>query len=121
MLQDARSLEAYLPAEIVQVYRESFGMKRDLYQWQAECLNVNGVLRGRNLVFCAPTSAGKTIVYEVLALRRLLTTGKPFMLVLPTVVLCAQKVRVASKAIKPVLVHLKVSVEGKLQQPGYLW
>lgn len=58
---------------------------------QAECLCVPGVIQGRNLVFCAPTSAGKTIVYEILALRRLLTTGKPFMLVLPTVVLCAQK------------------------------
>jgi hypothetical protein len=51
-----------------------------------------GVLRGRNLVFAAPTSAGKTAVYEVLALRRLITTGRPFLLVLPTVALCAQKV-----------------------------
>ncbi len=59
---------------------------------QAECLMRPGVLRGRNLVFSAPTSAGKTIVYEVLALRRLITTQRPFMLVLPTVALCEQKV-----------------------------
>ncbi len=59
---------------------------------QAECLMRPGVLRGRNLVFSAPTSAGKTIVYEVLALRRLTTTQRPFMLVLPTVALCEQKV-----------------------------
>jgi hypothetical protein len=53
-----------------------------------------GVLKGSNLVFAAPTSAGKSVVYEILALRRLLTTGKPFMLVLPTVVLCQQKVSI---------------------------
>ncbi|KAJ9515568.1 hypothetical protein QJQ45_021670, partial [Haematococcus lacustris] len=90
--QAMRKLADYLPQEIVQVYQDEFGMKRDLYEWQAECLMTPGVLYGSNLVFCAPTSAGKTIVYEILALRRLLTTGKPFMLVLPTVVLCAQKV-----------------------------
>lgn len=37
-------------------------------------------------------SAGKTIVSEILAIRRLATTNKPFLLVLPTVVLCQQKV-----------------------------
>lgn len=60
---------------------------------QAECLLLPDVLLGANLVFGAPTSAGKTVVYEILALRRLITTGKPFMLVLPTVALCKQKVR----------------------------
>lgn len=60
---------------------------------QAECLMLDGVLSGKNLVFCAPTSAGKTLVYEILALRRMVQTRKPFMLVLPTVALCAQKVR----------------------------
>jgi hypothetical protein len=59
---------------------------------QAECLMQPGVLSGRNLVFAAPTSAGKTIVYEVLALRRLVITQRPFLLVLPTVALCVQKV-----------------------------
>jgi DNA polymerase theta len=49
-------------------------------------------------VFSAPTSAGKTIVYEILALRRLITTGKPFLLVLPTVMLCQQKVRMRNSA-----------------------
>lgn len=59
---------------------------------QGECLCQPGVLSGRSLVYCAPTSGGKSIVAEILALRRLLTTGKPFMLVLPFVALCAEKV-----------------------------
>ncbi|GFH17426.1 uncharacterized protein HaLaN_14063 [Haematococcus lacustris] len=102
-----RKLADYLPQEIVQVYQDEFGMKRDLYEWQAECLMTPGVLHGSNLVFCAPTSAGKTIVYEILALRRLLTTGKPFMLVLPTVVLCAQKAAALEKLLKPMKRQVK--------------
>ena len=38
---------------------------------QAEALNQPGVLSGRNLVFTAPTSAGKSAVAEILMLRRL--------------------------------------------------
>ena len=48
---------------------------------QAECLNQPGVLEGRNLVFCAPTSAGKSLVAEILMLRRLVATGRPALLV----------------------------------------
>ena len=62
-----------------------------LYGWQAECLCRAGVLAGRNLVYCAPTSGGKSLVAEILMLRRALVTGRPAMLVLPFVSLCAEK------------------------------
>lgn len=52
-----------------------------------------GVLNGSNLVFCAPTSAGKSLVAEVLMLRRLLSEKRACVLVLPYVALCAEKVR----------------------------
>ena len=42
---------------------------------QMEALCQQGVLMGRNLVYSAPTSGGKSLVAEVLGLRRLLTTG----------------------------------------------
>lgn len=48
---------------------------------QAECLNQQGVLGGSNLVYCAPTSGGKSLVAEVLMLRRIVTTGKAALLV----------------------------------------
>ena len=44
-----------------------------LYQWQAEALAKPGVLDGwNNLIYTAPTSGGKTLVAEVLMMRRLL-------------------------------------------------
>ena len=59
---------------------------------QAEALNVQDVLAGGNLVYSAPTSAGKSAVAEVLMLRRLILKKRPALLVLPFVSLCAEKV-----------------------------
>jgi hypothetical protein len=51
---------------------------------QAECLNQPSVLNGSNLVYCAPTSGGKSLVAEVLMLRRVVATGKAALLVSTT-------------------------------------
>lgn len=53
-----------------------YSRSRPVHGLQAECLRLPGVLNGRNLVYSAPTSGGKSIVSEILALRRLLITGK---------------------------------------------
>lgn len=71
---------------------EKAGIPMQLYDWQAACLRVSGVLdNDRNLVYCAPTSGGKSMVAEVLMLRHMMRTGKPAMLVLPFVSICAEK------------------------------
>jgi ATP-dependent helicase YprA (DUF1998 family) len=44
-----------------------------MYPWQAAALE--GGEGGGNLVYCAPTSGGKSLVAEVLLLRRLLAAG----------------------------------------------
>jgi Lhr-like helicase len=43
---------------------------------QAEALCLPEVLKGRNLVYSAPTSGGKSLVAEILAVRRLMLTGR---------------------------------------------
>lgn len=47
--------------------------------------------QGKSLVYCAPTSGGKSLVAEVLMLRRILTTNRPAMLILPFVSICSEK------------------------------
>lgn len=71
---------------------------------QAEALNQPGVLKGRSLVFSAPTSAGKSAVAEVLMLRRLCeprTADKVALLVLPFVSLCQEKEAHLERLLKP--------------------
>lgn len=48
---------------------------RDMYPWQAAALEC--AEDGSNLVYCAPTSGGKSLVAEVLMLRKLLATRRP--------------------------------------------
>lgn len=64
-----------IPGDVVDNYH-SIGMT-NLFPWQIDCLTVdNGAaLNGRNLLFCAPTSGGKTLVAEILMLRRIGGSG----------------------------------------------
>eukprot|EP01018_Ginkgo_biloba_P001647 Gb_33083 [translate_table: standard] len=88
-LKDRLELSSWLPQEICNVYAKK-GITK-LYPWQVECLQLDGVLERRNLVYCASTSAGKSLVAEILLLRRVISTGKRAILVLPYVSLCAEK------------------------------
>ncbi|KAJ3340685.1 hypothetical protein HDU93_006542 [Gonapodya sp. JEL0774] len=61
-----------LPPDIVTAY-EKEGIV-EMYEWQRECLLTNGVLTGnRNIVYSAPTGAGKTLISDIILLRRLLS------------------------------------------------
>ncbi|KAK9835520.1 hypothetical protein WJX74_002208 [Apatococcus lobatus] len=93
-------LDTYLPDEIVDVVQAA-GIKSNLYNWQAEALNKPGVLTGRNLVFCAPTSSGKSIVADILMLRRLHATRRTALYVLPYVALCSERVAKLKKYMAP--------------------
>lgn len=52
-----------VPRAAAAVYA-SKGLTR-MYDWQAEALAADGVAHGRSLVYCAPTSGGKSLVAEV--------------------------------------------------------
>ncbi|XP_050213511.1 helicase and polymerase-containing protein TEBICHI isoform X2 [Mercurialis annua] len=98
-LQDQLDLDNWLPAEVCSIYRRK-GISK-LYSWQVDCLKVDGVLQRRNLVYCASTSAGKSFVAEILMLRRVMSTGKIAILVLPYVSICAEKAEHLESLLEP--------------------
>ncbi|KAG9334256.1 hypothetical protein JZ751_008344, partial [Albula glossodonta] len=78
-----------LPKPILDRYR-SLGVTR-MFEWQAECLTLGKVLEGKNLVYSAPTSAGKTFVSELLILKRVLETRRKALFILPFVSVAKEK------------------------------
>jgi hypothetical protein len=59
-IPDARKLSNWdIPIAIERMYFAK-GITQ-LYEWQVECLSLDGVLQGENLVYSAPTNGGKTL------------------------------------------------------------
>ena len=72
-----------------------------MYQWQADCLMLPGVLQGKNLIFSAPTSAGKTFIAELLALKCVLETRKKVVIILPFVSIAHEKANYLQSIFEP--------------------
>lgn len=93
---------------------EALGIQ-SIYPWQKQCLMGPGLLRGeKNLVYSAPTGGGKSLVADVLMLKRVLEDRKAkAILVLPYVALVQEKVRWLRN-----LVHgiSRESITGPLQE-----
>ncbi|RVW17374.1 Helicase and polymerase-containing protein TEBICHI [Vitis vinifera] len=124
-LKDSLDLSKWLPSEICNIYRKK-GISK-LYSWQVDCLKVDGVLQKRNLVYCASTSYARTVfikgngflccirtsqcwqkfVAEILMLRRLISTGKMALLVLPYVSICAEKAEHLEVLLEPLGKHVR--------------
>uniref|UniRef100_A0A1I7Y1N3 DNA polymerase theta n=1 Tax=Steinernema glaseri TaxID=37863 RepID=A0A1I7Y1N3_9BILA len=64
-----------------------------LFDWQKECLSDAEILNPthRNLVYSAPTSSGKTLVAELVALENVLATRRKALFVLPYVSVAKEK------------------------------
>uniref|UniRef100_UPI003AAA2B9C DNA polymerase theta n=1 Tax=Centroberyx gerrardi TaxID=166262 RepID=UPI003AAA2B9C len=78
-----------LPKPVLERYQKH-GVSH-MFEWQAQCLTVGQVLQGRNLVYSAPTSAGKTLVSELLMLKRVLETKRKALFILPFVSVAKEK------------------------------
>ncbi|XP_060092287.1 DNA polymerase theta [Heteronotia binoei] len=78
-----------LPQAVLEKYHR-LGVVR-MFQWQAECLMVGQALEGKNLVYSAPTSAGKTLVAELLILKRVLETRRKALFILPFISVAKEK------------------------------
>ncbi|KAI0432995.1 P-loop containing nucleoside triphosphate hydrolase protein [Xylaria sp. FL1042] len=72
----------------------SLGIK-EIYPWQKQCLLGPGLLDGsKNLVYSAPTGGGKSLVADILMLKRVLEDrNAKALLILPYVALVQEKVR----------------------------
>lgn len=79
-----------LPEEIAQKY-EQRGIT-EMFDWQVTCLaNSKVLLDCCNLVYSAPTSAGKTLVAEILTIKTILERQKKVIVILPFVSIVREK------------------------------
>eukprot|EP01041_Mallomonas_annulata_P000427 gene427-765_t len=82
-------LQIGLSTEICKGY-EKLGIKQ-LYDWQYDCLFNSNILRHGNLIYCAPTSGGKTLVVELILLRTVIKLQKKVIFILPYISLVLEK------------------------------
>lgn len=82
-----------LPESLVKNF-SSLGIE-SIYPWQSSCLLGRGLLAGqKNLVYTAPTGGGKSLVADVLMLKRVIEDPtKKAILVLPYVALVQEKLK----------------------------
>lgn len=79
-----------LPQEIAKKYSMK-GIK-EMFDWQVTCLGNSKVLLDYcNLVYSAPTSAGKTLVAEILTIKTILERQKKVIIILPFVSIVREK------------------------------
>jgi hypothetical protein len=79
-----------LPPSVVNEYRKK--NVEEMFEWQCECLkNPRVLFEGRNLVYSAPTSAGKTFVSEILMIKNIVERKKKALFILPFVSIVREK------------------------------
>jgi DNA polymerase theta len=72
--------------DLPEILIKGFGHFSSFHTWQHECISMPGVLDSdKNLVISAPTSSGKSLVYQIIALFRIIQLRKKALIVLPFV------------------------------------
>lgn len=78
-----------LPVQIQEYYRD--GGITTLYDWQRRCIAEMNADASSNYIYSLPTSSGKTLVAELLALQNVFLDGKDAFFVLPFVAVAEEK------------------------------
>jgi len=94
---------------------------KSLYSWQEECLQkISSTTSISSAIYSAPTSGGKSLVADILMIRRLLFEGRRALILCPFVSICKER----SNFLRSVLQPLGIVVEefhgpvGKPWHPG---
>ncbi|KAJ5601093.1 Helicase C-terminal [Penicillium lagena] len=100
----------------------ALGVNR-IYPWQASCLLARGLLSGeRHLVYTAPTGGGKSLVADVLLLKRVIENPtRKAILVLPYVALVQEKLKWLRHIVENVEKHLPAQDEDDHSFPPRKW
>lgn len=96
---------------------------KTIYPWQASCLLAKGLLSGeRHLVYTAPTGGGKSLVADVLLLKRIIENpGGKALLVLPYVALVQEKLKWMRRIVQDVEKHIPDDVDEDTSFPRRRW
>ncbi|XP_011203461.2 DNA polymerase theta isoform X1 [Bactrocera dorsalis] len=90
-LETLKRISAWnLPHSVLKEYEKKGVVK--MFDWQIECLsNPKVIFEHCNLVYSAPTSAGKSLVSEILLLKTVLERGKKVLFILPFISVVREK------------------------------
>ena len=90
-----------------------------MYPWQSSCLLGRGLLTGeKNLVYTAPTGGGKSLVADILMLKRVIEDpATKAIVVLPYVALVQEKLKWLRKAVEGVQRNFEAASQPSAQLP----
>lgn len=94
-----------------------------IYQWQASCLLGEGLLEGkRHLIYTAPTGGGKSLVADVLMLKRIIEDpSRKAILVLPYVALVQEKLKCLRRIVQDVEKYLPDDAASQPDASHHRW
>ncbi|KAL4792975.1 hypothetical protein BDV19DRAFT_400319 [Aspergillus venezuelensis] len=94
-----------------------------IYQWQAQCLLGEGLLQGkRHLIYTAPTGGGKSLVADVLMLKRIIEEPtRKAILVLPYVALVQEKLKWLRRIVQDVEKHIVGDADAQPDPAHHHW
>ncbi|XP_072765089.1 DNA polymerase theta isoform X1 [Anoplolepis gracilipes] len=91
-----------------------------MFTWQMECLSNDQVMQERkNLVYSAPTSAGKTLVAEILLIKTILERKKKVIFILPFVSVVREKMYYFQDLLSDIGIRVEGFMGGSVPPGGF--